>query len=74
MNLSNRVKRIEQSIPTKQKIMVVKYGAPLRELKYCGDLYLKKDDESEKEFVSRVLAIVGKHPKPNGGYLVGNMY
>jgi hypothetical protein len=74
VSLANRVNRIEQSIPTKQKIMVVKYGAPLKELKYCGDLYLKKDDESEKEFVSRVLAIVGKHPKPNGGYLVGNMY
>jgi hypothetical protein len=74
VSLSNRVKKIEQSIPAKQRIMVVKYGAPLRELKYCDDLYLKKDDESEKEFVSRVLAIVTKHPKPNGSYLVGNMY
>ena len=74
MSLSNRVKKIEQSIPAKQKIMVVKYGAPLREHKYCGDLYLKKDDESEKEFISRVLTIVGKHPKPKGGYLVGNMF
>jgi hypothetical protein len=74
MNISERLKKIESKVPAKQKIIVVRYGAELTELNYCGDLYNRLENESEKEFVSRILNIVNQNPKPNGHYLVGNMH
>ena len=74
MRLSERLKKIESKVPTEQQIQVVKYGAELTELNYCGDLYNRLENESEQEFVSRVLSIVKQNTKPNGFYLVGNMY
>lgn len=74
MKLSERLKKIESKVPTEQLIRVVKFGSELTKLNYCGDLYSRLENESEKEFVSRVLSIVKQNPKPNGHYLVGNLY
>jgi hypothetical protein len=74
MKLSERLKKIESKVPTEQLIRVVKFGAELTKLNYCGDFYSRLENESEKEFVSRVLSIVKQNPKPNGHYLVGNLY
>ena len=74
MNLLERLKKIESKLPSEQKIRVVKFGADLTELNYCGDLYKRIENESENEFISRVLKIVKQNPKPNGNYLVGNIY
>ena len=73
MKLSERLKKIESKKPTEQLIKVVKYGTELTELNYCGDLYPRLENESEKEFISRVLSVVKQNPKPNGHYLVGNI-
>lgn len=73
MRISERLNRIESKVPTKQSILVVKYGNELRELNYCGDLYKRYENETEQEFVSRILGIVEENPKQNGHYLVGNM-
>jgi hypothetical protein len=72
MKLSKRLQKLEARVPSKQLIQVVKFGADLTELNYCGDLYLRLENESEKEFISRVLTVVKKNIKPNGYYLVGN--
>ena len=45
----------------------------LTTLTYCGDEYLRLESETEDEFVERVLTIVKQNPKPNGGYLMGNI-
>lgn len=73
MKISERLNRIESKVPTKQSILVVKYGNELKELNYCGDLYKRLLNESENEFVLRILGIVEQNPKQNGYYLVGNM-
>lgn len=73
MRISERLNRIESKVPTKQSIFVVKYGNELRELNYCGDLHKRLENETEQEFVSRILGIVKQNPKKNGYYLVGNM-
>lgn len=73
MKISERLNRIESKVPAKQSILVVKYGNELTELNYCGDLYKRLENESENEFVSRVLGIIEQNPKHNGNYLVGNM-
>lgn len=74
MKLSERLKKIESKLPSDQLIRVVKFGAELTKLNYCGDFYPRLENESEREFVSRVLSIVKQNPKPNGHYLVGNLY
>ena len=73
MKISERLNRIESKVPTNQSILVVKYGNELKELNYCGDLYKRLLNESENEFVSRILGIVEQNLKQNGYYLVGNM-
>jgi hypothetical protein len=73
MKLSERLKRLEAKAPAEQRIQVIKFGADLTELNYCGDLYPRLENESEKAFVSRVLSIVKQNPKPKGYFLVGNI-
>ena len=73
MKLSERLRKLEAKAPMGQKIKVIKFGTDLTELNYCGDLYPRYENESEKEFIARVLSIVKQSPKPNGYYLVGNI-
>lgn len=74
MRLLDRLKKIEAKAPPEQKILVIKYQVELTSLQYGDDKYLRLHDETEDEFVERVLAIVKKNPHPNGFYLVGNIY
>ena len=73
MKLSDRLKKIEAKAPQEQKIFVIKFGVELTTLTYGGDEYLRLEGETEDEFVERILAIVKQNPKPNGGYLMGNI-
>ena len=73
MKLLDRLKKVEAKAPPEQKILVIKYQVELTSLQYGEDKFLRLDGESEDEFVERTLAIVKKNPKPNGGYLVGNI-
>ena len=73
MRLLDRLKKIEAKAPPEQKILVIKYQVELTTLEYGKDKYLRLEAETENEFVERILAIVKKNPKPNGGYLVGNI-
>jgi hypothetical protein len=74
MRLLDRLNKIEAKAPTERKILVIKYQVELTSLQYGEDKYFRVDGETENEFVERVLAIVKKHPHPNGFYLVGNIY
>jgi hypothetical protein len=74
MKLMDRLKKIEAKSANGMKISVVRFQVELTTLEYGDDKYWRLDNETEDNFVERVLAIVKKNPHPNGFYLVGNIY
>ena len=73
MKLTERLKKLEAKAPAEQPIFVVKFGTELTCLQYGDDKYYRLENESEDDFIERILAKVKKNPRPNGFYLVGNI-
>lgn len=74
MKMLDRLKKIEAKATTGMKICVVRFQVELNTLEYGDDKYLRLDDETEDEFVERVLFVIKKNSQSNCFYLIGNIY
>jgi len=73
MNLTKRIKKLEQKQLPDKELIIVRYPNDVTKLTYRGQDFERLENETENEFINRVVAIVEAiEDRPNVSYLVGN--
>lgn len=73
MRLNKRLKKLEDKRPPEKKVMVVKIGNEIHQLKFGGQIFNRLEDETENAFINRIKAIVEDIPdRPLVSVLLGN--
>lgn len=73
MSLHKRLKKLKDKRPPEKKVMVVKFGNEINQLKFGVQIFIRLEGETENSFISRIKSIVEALPdRPVVSILVGN--
>lgn len=73
MSLNKRLKRLEAKLPPEKKVIVVKFGNQIHQLKFGELIFNRDEDETESDFIKRAKAVVEATPdRPLVSILLGN--
>ena len=62
MNLENRLRKLESINPFEPKIIFVRFGDNVKVLSCAGEKFYRDENESEDEFISRIMEIIELRP------------
>lgn len=62
MNLENRLRKLESIHSFEPKIIFVRFGDDVKVLSCAGEKFYRDENETENEFVSRVMGIIELRP------------
>lgn len=73
MSLNKRLKKLEDKRPPEKKVMVVKFGNEINQLKFGQEIFNRLENETENAFINRIKAIIEAIPdRPFVSLLLGN--
>jgi hypothetical protein len=62
MNLENRIKKLESIQSFEPKIIFVRFEDDVKVLSCAGEKFYRDENESEDDFISRVMEIIELRP------------
>lgn len=62
MNLENRLRKLESIYSFEPKIIFVRFGDDVKVLSCAGEKFYRDENESEDEFISRIMEIIELRP------------
>ncbi len=62
MNLENRLRKLESINSFEPKIIFVRFGDDVKVLSCAGEKFYRDENESEDDFLSRIMGIIKLRP------------
>jgi hypothetical protein len=62
MNLENRLRKLESIHLFESKIIFVRFGDDVKVLSCAGEKFYRNEDETEDDFISRIMGIIELRP------------